>query len=290
MALIELIFVVSGACVVLFWLAHMFMMLATRVCWPIPGNFFTSMGKWAVITGGSEGIGRAYADEFARCGLNVVIISRSKEKLDRAATDIEVKTNRNVMVIVADFTKDDIYGGIKESIQGLDIAILVNNVGILPSKIPNRLLETIHLEEKIHEVINCNVKAMVKMCHIVLPGMVERRRGIILNISSGVSKIPFPMYTLYSASKVFVQQFSQGLQAEYKSSGILIQSVSPFGISTAMTDYQKPSMITFTPEEFVRSSLMYLNAGEQTYGSVNHAILFPLSCRAGSSRQSPPGF
>lgn len=47
MALIELIFVLSGACVVLFWLAHMFMMLATRVCWPIPGNFFTSMGKWA---------------------------------------------------------------------------------------------------------------------------------------------------------------------------------------------------------------------------------------------------
>ncbi|MCI4380891.1 hypothetical protein PGIGA_G00245250 [Pangasianodon gigas] len=122
-------------------------------------------------------------------------------------------------------------------------------------------------------MINCNVKAMVKMCYIVLPGMVERGRGVILNISSGISKIPFPMYTLYSATKVFVDIFSRGLQAEYKSNGILIQSVSPFGVSTAMTGYQKPSIITFTPEGFVRSSLMYLKAGEQTYGSVSHAIL-----------------
>ncbi|KAB5567491.1 hypothetical protein PHYPO_G00233390 [Pangasianodon hypophthalmus] len=273
MALMELIFVLSGACVVLFWLARMFMMLAPKVCWPIPGNFFTSMGKWAVITGGSEGIGKAYAEEFARLGLNVVIISRSKEKLDRAARDIEVKMDRKVMVIAVDFTKDDIYGCIKENIQGLDIAVLVNNVGILPSKVPYKLLETVHLEEKIHQMINCNVKAMVKMCRIVLPGMVERGRGIILNISSGISKIPFPMYTLYSATKVFVDIFSRGLQAEYKSNGILIQSVSPFGVSTAMTGYQKPSIITFTPEGFVRSSLMYLKAGEQTYGSVSHAIL-----------------
>ncbi|KAK3540624.1 hypothetical protein QTP70_034378 [Hemibagrus guttatus] len=124
--------------------------------------------------------------------------------LDRS----EVKTNRKVMVISTDFTKDDIYKSIKENIQDLDIAVLVNNVGILPSNIPYRLLETVHLEE---------------MCHIVLPGMVERGSGIILNISSGISKSPFPMYTLYSATKVFVDIFSRGLQAEYKSKGILIQ-------------------------------------------------------------------
>ncbi|KAK3565782.1 hypothetical protein QTP86_015047 [Hemibagrus guttatus] len=223
MALIELIFVLCGACVVFFWLTRAIMMLAPNLGGPIPGNFFTSVGKWAVITGGSEGIGKAYAEEFARLGLNLVIISRSKEKLVRAARDIEVKTNRKVMVISTDFTKDDIYKSIKENIQDLDIAVLVNNVGILPSNIPYRLLETVHLEEKIHQIINCNMKATVKMCHIVLPGMVERGSGIILNISSGISKSPFPMYTLYSATKVFVDIFSRGLQAEYKSKGILIQ-------------------------------------------------------------------
>ncbi|KAM9475168.1 17-beta-hydroxysteroid dehydrogenase type 3 [Clarias gariepinus] len=273
MALIEFIFVLSGACIVLAWLGRVFTMLAPKVFWPIPGNFFTSMGKWAVITGGSDGIGKAYAEEFARLGLNVVIISRSKEKLDRVARELENKMDRKVMVIVADLTKNDIDGHIKKYIQGLEVAVLVNNVGILPSYLPYKFLDTVHLEEKINQMINCNVKAMVKMCQIVLPGMVKRGQGIILNISSGISKTPWPMYTLYSSTKVFVEIFSRGLQAEYKSNGILIQSVCPFGVSTAMIGFQKPSIITLTPEEFVRSSLRYLKAGEQTYGSVRHTVM-----------------
>ncbi|XP_051950883.1 17-beta-hydroxysteroid dehydrogenase type 3 [Xyrauchen texanus] len=205
--------------------------------------------------------------------MKVVIISRNQEKLDRAAKKIELNTGGEVKVIVADFTKDDLYGNIKENIEGLDIGILVNNVGILPNQIPCKLLETADLEERTHAVINCNVKAMVKMCRIVLPGMQERRRGVNLNVSSGIAKIPCPIYTLYAASKVFVERFSEGLQAEYKSKGIIIQTVAPFGVSTSMTGYQKPDMVTFTTEEFVRISLMYLKAGDQTYGSATHTIL-----------------
>lgn len=205
--------------------------------------------------------------------MSVIIISRNQEKLDRAARKIELTTGQEVKVIAADFTKDDRYGHIQENIEGLEIGILVNNVGILPSKIPCKLLETSDLEERIYDVINCNVKAMVKMCRIVLPGMQQRGRGVILNVSSGIAKIPCPIYTLYAASKVFVERFSKGLQAEYKSKGIIIQMVAPFGVSTPMTGHQKPDMVTFTPEEFVRSSLKYLKAGDQTYGSVTHTIL-----------------
>ncbi|KAL6458821.1 hypothetical protein MHYP_G00322930 [Metynnis hypsauchen] len=300
MALIELIFTLVGACVVLVYcarLAHVLMMLFLRVWYPLPENFFTSMGRWAgedplpmwhskfqvgvqywsllsiVITGASDGIGKAYTQELVRRGLNVVIISRTKEKLDRLARDIEVKTGVKVITIVADFTKDDIYGVIKENIQGLDVAILVNNVGMLPTFIPCKLLEIDHLEEKMYQVINCNVKTAVKMCHIVLPGMVERGRGIILTVSSGIAKIPCPIYTLYVATKIFLERFSQGLQAEYKSNGILFQTVTPFGVSTAMMGNQKANFFTFTAEEFVRNSLMYLKAGEQTYGSIRHAVL-----------------
>ncbi|XP_051509299.1 17-beta-hydroxysteroid dehydrogenase type 3 isoform X3 [Myxocyprinus asiaticus] len=295
MTLTEIIFILTGTCAVLFFggkLVCLFMTLTPKLCYPLPNSFFTSLGKWAVVTGGSDGIGRAYAQEFSKHGMNVVIISRNQEKLDRAARKI------------------------------------VNNVGILPNQIPCKLLETADLEERIHAVINCNVKAMVKMCRIVLPGMQERRRGVILNVSSGIAKIPCPIYTLYAASKVFVERFSEGLQAEYKSKGIIIQvqchtvmfinaccfvlhktqtnhtqlfnhemvfhaansmdivkyqcpqsgllfsqTVAPFGVSTSMTGYQKPDMVTFTTEEFVRSSLMYLKAGDQTYGSATHTIL-----------------
>ncbi|KAG1973892.1 testosterone 17-beta-dehydrogenase 3 isoform X1 [Pimephales promelas] len=276
MTLTEILFILTGTCTILVFgwkLVYLLMMLAPKLFCPLSESFFTSMGKWAVVTGGSDGIGRAYAEELSKLGMNVIIISRNQEKLDRAARKIELTTGGKVKVIAADFTKDDIHGHIKEIIEGLDIGILVNNVGILPSQIPCKLLETSNLEERIHAVINCNVKAMVKMCRIVLPGMQQRGKGVILNVSSGIAKIPCPLYTLYSASKVFVERFSQGLQAEYKSKGIIIQTVAPFGVSTSMTGHQKPDMVTFTAEEFVRSSLKYLRAGDQTYGSVTHTIL-----------------
>ncbi|XP_042585837.1 testosterone 17-beta-dehydrogenase 3 isoform X2 [Cyprinus carpio] len=213
-------------------------------------SLILNISSVSVVTGGSDGIGRAYAEELSKLGMSVIIISRNQEKLDRAARKIELTTGREVKVIAADFTKDDRYGHIQENIEGLEIGILVNNVGILPSKIPCKLLETSDLEEE------CS-----------------KGRGVILNVSSGIAKIPCPIYTLYAASKVFVERFSKGLQAEYKSKGIIIQMVAPFGVSTPMTGHQKPDMVTFTPEEFVRSSLKYLKTGDQTYGSVTHTIL-----------------
>ncbi|CDQ88123.1 unnamed protein product [Oncorhynchus mykiss] len=165
----------------------------------------------------------------------------------------------------------------------------VNNVGILPSHIPCKFLQTKYLEQKITKVINCNVKALVKMCQIVLPGMEMRWKGMIVNISS-VFLPPYTPCTLHqrlllknysgisvtnnqSDFNVFVERFSQGLQAEYKAKGVMIQAVAPFGVSTPMTGYQKPNMVTLTAEDFVRSSLEYLLAGDKTYGSICHTVL-----------------
>ncbi|KAK1801263.1 hypothetical protein P4O66_022956 [Electrophorus voltai] len=345
MALIEFVFILVGVCAVFFCgirLMRMLMVLFPKFWYPLPENFFTSMGKWAVITGGSEGIGHAYALQLARHGLNVVLISRSREKLEKAARNIERSTGRKVKLISADFTKDNIYGHIQESLRGLDVAVLVNNVGILPSEIPCKFLETTYLEEKIHQVINCNVKTMAKVSikHSAdVPHRAPWNGGKVRALcvsppllravgwgggqfhSLSVSpedeassstcppaspKSPFPctLYTsqqrtpgrsalltfaqLYvliqqcrdcrahpnvSQSKVFIERFSQGLQAEYKSKRILVQTVSPFGVSTSMMGYQKEDLITFTAEAFVTSSLAYLKAGDQTYGSVRHAIL-----------------
>ncbi|XP_035494693.2 17-beta-hydroxysteroid dehydrogenase type 3 isoform X2 [Scophthalmus maximus] len=98
-------------------------------------------------------------------------------------------------------------------------------------------------------------------------------KGVIVNISSGIACIPFPMYTLYAASKVFVERFSQGLQAEYKDKGIIIQTVAPFGVSTRMAAYQQTNIVTSSPEDFVKSSLQYLRAGDKTHGSVCHTVM-----------------
>nr|XP_046202836.1 testosterone 17-beta-dehydrogenase 3 isoform X1 [Oncorhynchus gorbuscha] len=292
MDLMELFFVCLGAAVVVFYgvkMVRFAKMLYPRVCFPQPDSFFTSMGEWAVVTGGSDGIGKAYAFELAGRGLNVVILSRTKDKLDRVALEIGETTGQKVKVIVADFTEDDMYEHIEENLKGLNISVLVNNVGILPSHIPCKFLQTKDLEQRITKVINCNVKALVKMCQIVLPGMEKRcfwrvfetshcqrnpkGKGVIVNISSGVASVPSPMYTMYCASKVFVERFSQGLQAEYKAKRVMIQAVAPFGVSTPMTGYQKSNMVTLTAEDFVRTSLEYLQAGDKTYGSICHTVL-----------------
>ncbi|XP_052317743.1 17-beta-hydroxysteroid dehydrogenase type 3 isoform X1 [Oncorhynchus keta] len=276
MDLMELFFVCLGAAVVVFYgvkMVRFAKMLYPRVCFPQPDSFFTSMGEWAVVTGGSDGIGKAYAFELAGRGLNVVILSRTKDKLDRVALEIGETTGQKVKVVVADFTEDDMYEHIEENLKGLNISVLVNNVGILPSHIPCKFLQTKDLEQRITKVINCNVKALVKMCQIVLPGMEKRGKGVIVNISSGVATVPSPMYTMYCASKVFVERFSQGLQAEYKAKRVMIQAVAPFGVSTPMTGYQKSNMVTLTAEDFVRTSLEYLQAGDKTYGSICHTVL-----------------
>ncbi|XP_062310601.1 17-beta-hydroxysteroid dehydrogenase type 3 isoform X1 [Osmerus eperlanus] len=276
MDFIGLFFVSLGFAVVLFYGVKLLLfarMFYPRIWFPQPKSFFTSMGEWAVVTGASDGIGRAYAFELASRGMNIVILSRTKEKLDHVANEIEKNTGQKVNVLVADFTEDSIYEGLKEKLKNLNIGVLVNNVGVLPSHLPCKFLQTKDLEQGITRVINCNVKAMVQMSQIILPAMEHRGKGMIVNISSGVATVPSPLYTMYCASKLFVERVSQGLQAEYKAKGILIQTVAPFGVSTAMTGYQKPNFVTLTAGDFVRTSLQYLTSGDKTHGSIRHTVL-----------------
>uniref|UniRef100_A0A8D2B0H0 17beta-estradiol 17-dehydrogenase n=1 Tax=Sciurus vulgaris TaxID=55149 RepID=A0A8D2B0H0_SCIVU len=187
----------------------------------LPRSFLQSMGQWAVVTGAGDGIGKAYSLELAKHGLNVVLISRTLEKLHVLAREIEQTTGSRVKVIQADFTRDDIYESIREELQGLEIGILVNNVGMLPNLLPGRFLS---VPGEIQSLVHCNVTSVVKMTQLVLKPMEARRRGLILNISSGVALCPWPLYTLYSASKAFVCTFSKALQAEYRAKGIIIQA------------------------------------------------------------------
>ncbi|XP_065455473.1 17-beta-hydroxysteroid dehydrogenase type 3 isoform X2 [Chrysemys picta bellii] len=214
----------------------------------LPQSFFRSMGEWAVVTGAGDGIGKAYSLELAKRGLNIVMISRTLEKLQKVATEIEQATGRNVKIIQADFTKDYIYENIEECLQGLEIGILVNNVGMLHNPLPCRFLNGADTDENL---ISCNIISVTKMTRIILKQMEPRQKGLILNLSSGLGTFPCPLYTIYSASKV----------------------VAPYAVSTPMTMYQKPNLITKTAEEFVRESLIYVTVGEETFGCLAHEIL-----------------
>nr|XP_012317356.2 testosterone 17-beta-dehydrogenase 3 [Aotus nancymaae] len=268
----------------------------------LPKTFLRSMGQWAVsrrlglrenvasekeklqdefcrlkafllftvITGAGDGIGKAYAFELAKRGLDVVLISRTLEKLQVIGAEIEQTTGSSVKIIQADFTKDDIYEDIKEKLTGLEIGILVNNVGMLPNLLPSHFLNA---PDEIQSLIHCNITSVVKMTQLILKHMESRRKGLILNISSGVALFPWPLYSMYSASKAFVCTFSKALQVEYKAKEVIIQVLTPYAVSTAMTKYLNTNMITKTADEFVKESLNYVTIGGETCGCLAHELL-----------------
>ncbi|XP_054842193.1 17-beta-hydroxysteroid dehydrogenase type 3 [Eublepharis macularius] len=237
---------------------------------PVPQSFFQSMGEWAVITGAGDGIGKAYSFELAKRGLNIVLISRTLEKLKKVASEIEQATRRTVKIIQADFTKNDIYDDIETSLRGLEIGILVNNVGMLHNPHPCYFLDG---SKKDEDLINCNMISVAKMTQIILKQMVSRQKGLILNIASAVGTFPCPLYTFYSASKAFAYTFSKALQVEYKAKGIIIQVVTPYGVSTPMSMNTKPNLIIKSAKDFARESLDYVRLSDETHGCLAHEIL-----------------
>uniref|UniRef100_A0A663MVF5 Hydroxysteroid 17-beta dehydrogenase 3 n=1 Tax=Athene cunicularia TaxID=194338 RepID=A0A663MVF5_ATHCN len=230
-----------------------------RIWSALPQTFFRSLGEWAVVTGAGDGLGKAYSFELAKRGLNIVMISRTLDKLQRVASEVEQTTGQKVKVIQADFTKNTVYENIEKSLQGLDIGVLVNNVGMLHNPLPCRFLNGPDVDE------------LFSTCAGFYYSTVKK--GLILNLSSGLGTFPCPLYTMYSASKAFISTFSKALQAEYKAKGIIIQVVAPYGVSTPMTMYQKPGLITKTAEAFVSESLDYVTFGDEIFGCLAHEML-----------------
>ncbi|XP_075994432.1 very-long-chain 3-oxoacyl-CoA reductase-A isoform X2 [Genypterus blacodes] len=232
---------------------------------------FTEL-RYVVVTGATDGIGKSYAEELARRGFAMVLISRSQDKLDDVAKSLEEQFNIETRTIAVDFGRSDIYSTIEEGLRGLEIGVLVNNVGVSYSY-PEYFLCIPDLENFITNMVNVNITSVCQMTRLVLPRMAERSKGIVLNISSASGMYPLPLLTVYSATKAFVDFFSRGLQEEYRRQGVIVQSVLPFFVVTKMTRIKKPTLDKPTPERYVAAELSTVGLQTQTNGYFPHAVM-----------------
>uniref|UniRef100_M3ZH95 3-ketoacyl-CoA reductase n=1 Tax=Xiphophorus maculatus TaxID=8083 RepID=M3ZH95_XIPMA len=229
------------------------------------------LGKWAVVTGATDGIGKSYAEELARRGFAMMLISRSQEKLDDVARSLEEQFKVETRTIAVDFCRLDIYSKIEEGLADLEIGVLVNNVGV-SYPYPEYYLHIPDLENFITNTINVNMTSVCQV-RILLHFSFLLSKGVILNISSASGMYPVPLLTVYSATKAFVDFFSRGLHEEYRRQGIIIQSVLPFFVVTKMTRIRKPTLDKPTPERYVAAELNTVGLQSQTNGYFPHAVM-----------------
>ncbi|XP_058168455.1 inactive hydroxysteroid dehydrogenase-like protein 1 [Anopheles ziemanni] len=196
-------------------------------------------GPWAVITGGSDGIGKGYANFLAGQGMKVALVARNEAKLKKVAEEIRNKHGVETKIVVADFSRgESIFDHLERELVSLDIGVLVNNVGVINEK-PVRLER---MEKRLlWDLINVNMGAATLLCRILIPSMKQRKRGLIINISSLASLAATPYLTVYAATKAYMTSFSDGLREELRPFGLECQTVSPGYVRTSMTEYFAPA-------------------------------------------------
>ncbi len=187
-------------------------------------RMFPYRGSTALITGASIGIGAEFAKVLASRGMNLVLVARNKEKMDALASELSTKYNVQTHVIACDLGQASAVAELTSAVveKGLTIDLLINNAGFMTYG----PFETID-PAKEHGEVMVNIAAVVGLTHAFLPGMLERRKGAVMNIASTAAFQPIPYMAVYAASKAFVKSFSVALWEECRERNVHVMAMCP---------------------------------------------------------------
>ena len=191
------------------------------------------MSKTAVITGATSGIGAAYAKRLAADGYDLIITGRRKEIVQKLADDLIKQHNVKVKVIIAELSNDsDIQKVIDAMKAAENVDLLINNAGYSGDYEHFIDVKVADCEQviKVHQIVP------IRLISAIVPEMVKRGSGAIINVSSGGAYLPLPGFATYQASKAFLKMFSEDLYMELKDKGIKVQALCP---GPTITDFYR---------------------------------------------------
>lgn len=177
------------------------------------------MAQWALVTGATVGIGESFTRLLAAKGYNIALVARDEVRLHERAAGLREKYGIQTFVLPADLATK---GGVKlveKYIQSYEIEVLINNAGFGI----NKAFTTSNLGDE-QDLLNVLVRTPMRLMHVILPGMKERKTGTIINVSSVAG---FIAGGTYSAAKSYLTVLSESLHTELKGTGVIISALCP---------------------------------------------------------------
>jgi uncharacterized protein len=189
--------------------------------------------RTCLVTGASSGIGAEIARLLASRGLGVTVVARREAKLKDLAGELASRYGVRAEFIAADLTDVDSRTAIATEVEGRDLSVnvLVNNAGLTTMGPVSRSDPTGEVA-----LVRTDVEAVVHLCSLFVPGMVERRSGVILNVASTAAFQPLPGQASYGASKAFVLSYTHALRGELRPTGVTATVLCPGPVETGFAE------------------------------------------------------
>lgn len=224
---------------------------------------FDFAGCCALITGASAGIGREFARQLGDRASSLVLVARRLDRLDELRDELTKRNpNLNVHCRAVDLSQSNEIDELCAWLEREKIAVdfLVNNAGL-----GDRGSFATAPPERIHEMLAVNIVALTILTRGLLPAMIEKKRGAILNVSSSAGFLPIRKMAVYAASKAYVTSFSDGIRGEVSKQGVVVSSLCPGPVDTEFSSvarrsigkqpYPSPSFMHMPVEGVVRAGL-----------------------------------
>ena len=224
-------------------------------------------GCTALITGASAGIGREFARQLASRARTIMLVARREQRLNELRDELRNRNAQlNVQVRAVDLCdKAQINGLVRWLEQNkIDVDFLINNAGL--GDYGSVASSDIERDDRIIQV---NITALTFLTRLLLPRMIERKRGAILNVSSSAGFLPIPGMTVYAATKAYVNSFTEALRAEVRNTGVTVTALCPGPVHTEFGDVAKrpggkpetgPEFVYVSVEQTVRDALAAIEA------------------------------